>query len=337
MKKALVLIVLSALFCSHDMYLKLSTYFLPPDTEAELQLYNGTFHQSDNVIDRDRMVDVSLLGGGKRMHPDTAQWSEEEGVTLLSFRTGAPATWVAGVSTRPRSIEMAAEDFNNYLEHDGVTDMLEARREQGKLGQDAVEKYSKHVKAIFQVGEQRSADWKEQLGYPIEFVPLRNPYELQEGEKLQVQLLWQGKPLAGQLVYANSVTTAYEHTHADGTTHSHEPTRVDSAVHSQEAEADTHQHDAQAFRTNEQGVLTLPSVSAGLWYLRTIHLVESAEEGLTHESNWATLTFEVPHTHDHEMDADTASGELPPYVLWAGLLLLIVGLGVYEYFRRSKA
>ncbi len=360
MKKAFLLSALALLLCSHDMYLKLSTYFLPPDTEVELQLFNGTFQQSDNVIDRSRMQDVSLVGRGERLHPDTAQWSEEEGATLLSFRTGAAGTWVAGVSTRPRRIELAAEDFNDYLEHDGVLDMLEARRDKGVLDQDAVEKYAKHVKAIFQVGEERTDDWQAELGYPIEFVPLQNPYGLREGQALKVKLLWQGEPLAGQLVYANSVaaTHTHEHTQADGTTHSHthEHTHADGSTHSHAhehatedssrhthshdavpADSSVHQHEATSFRTDERGVFTLPALSAGIWYLRTIYLVESGAPGLTHESNWATLTFEIPHTHEPAADAEPALGSESSYVLWAGLLLLIVGLGVYEYFRRRAS
>jgi uncharacterized GH25 family protein len=336
MKKILLLSSLALLLCSHDMYLKLSTYFLPPNTEVQLQLYNGTFQQSDNVIDRSRMQDVSLLRHGERIHPDTAQWSEEAGVTLLSFQTGAAGTWVAGVSTRPRSIELAAADFNNYLEHDGVLDMLQWRKENDALDQDAVEKYAKHVKTIFQVGEGRTADWQTRLGYPIEFVPLQNPYELQEGDPLEVQLLWQGEPLSGQLVYANSVPSPHTHTHADGTAHSH--THEEDAPHTHEhtpADGSPHQHEAASFRTNEEGIIRLPSLSPGIWYLRTIHLALSEEPGLTHESNWATLTFEIGHPQQSTADAGSAVEAFPAYLLWIGLLLLIVGLGGYEYFRRK--
>lgn len=46
------------------MFLKLDSYFLEPDKPALIRLYNGTFDKSDNVIDRNRMADVSLVGGG---------------------------------------------------------------------------------------------------------------------------------------------------------------------------------------------------------------------------------------------------------------------------------
>ncbi|MBO6533930.1 MAG: DUF4198 domain-containing protein, partial [Muricauda sp.] len=89
------------LFCSHDMFLKLDNYFLEPNTQATIQLFNGTFEKSENVIDRNRMLDVSLVGNGQRIQVDSTQWTERDSITFLNFTTGSPGTWVAGVSTAP--------------------------------------------------------------------------------------------------------------------------------------------------------------------------------------------------------------------------------------------
>jgi uncharacterized GH25 family protein len=349
MKKYTLLLLTLVLFCSHDMYLKFDTYFLQPNTEVTLKLFNGTFEKSDNVIDRNRMTEVSLVGGGQHLHPDTTQWSEQDDMTLLTFKTGQAGTYVAGVSTRARSIELAAEDFNSYLEHDGVLDMLASRKENNTLDQDAVEKYSKHVKAIFQVGDQRSNDWQTNFGYPIEFVPLSNPYHLHEGEPLQVQLLRNGQPLANQLVYANSVGPAHshehKHEHADGSSHDHDHDHADGgeATHDHDHEdngSTDHQHtDGQQLRTDANGIVSVNTDRDGIWYLRTIHLVETEEEGLTHESNWATLTFEVGNRHSHGPDTHThdedVAGGIPSSVYWIGSLVLVVGL--FFWFNRKKA
>ena len=315
------------LFSSHDMYLKLDTYFLKADTQSSIQLFNGTFERSDNTIDRNRMVDASLFGNGQRIQIDTNQWSDEGETTILSFKTGAAGTWVAGVSTRPRNIEMDAEAFNDYLEHDGVLDMLEWRKQNNALNQDAVEKYSKHVKTIFQVGDQLSGDFQAQLGYPLEFVPLANPYDMHPGHFMQFELLWQGQPLANQLVYVGKPDTQSGHTHADGTTHSH----------NHEGEED-HQHDLLQLRTDADGLLSLNIDQKGIWYLRTIYLVESEEEGLTHESNWATISFQIGDGYhhqvaeDHDHDHEEGLG-IPAYVYWGGSLILFLGL--FFWFNRK--
>ena len=432
MKRKLLALMAFLLLSSHDMYLKMDTYFFEPNSEATIQLFNGTFEKSENVIDRDRMVDVSLIGKGERMRAKTSQWREKDSITLLDFTTGEPGTWVAGVSTAPRNIEMDAEAFNSYLEHDGVLDMLEYRRENGELEEDAIEEYSKHVKTIFQVGEQRSDDWKTALGYPIEFVPLSNPYDLNTGDTLQVQLLYEGKPLADQLVYTDYKATGdghshgeesghsrgeghdngekaghiqeKAHTHDDASAHSHEGdhkanedahahshgeksehshgeahshgaagehthesghshgqegahTHDDGNAHSHGKEGDhthdtdqkhshkneeaneeeTHQHTSGSqLRTDGQGTVTVPLTADGIWYLRTINLVKSEAEGLTHESNWATLTFEVVHGHgeDTHTHDETDEAGIPSYVFWVGSIVLLSGL--FFFFNRGK-
>ena len=274
MKKFFFLTLAIIVLSSHDMFLKMDGYFLKPNSPSVIHLYNGTIDVSENVITRDRMIDVSIVGNGARLRPDTTYWPElDSTITVLNFTSGDPGTWVAGVSTKARNIELSAEDFNAYLEHDGVLDILESRKTNGTIDSSAVEKYSKHVKAIFQVGDRRSEDWKTPLNYPIEFVPLMNPYDLTIGDDLLVQLLRNGKPLPDQLVYTGFSNGS--HSHQDG------------------ADQTEHQHDENQIRTDADGIAKISLDHGGQWYVRTIHMVTSKESGLTHESNWATLTFEV--------------------------------------------
>lgn len=344
MRKILIALVALILFSSHDMYLKLDTFFLPPNTSAKIELYNGTFDKSENVIARNRMIDVSLVGNGVRTAVDTTQWSEQENTTVLNFTTGAPGTWVAGVSTRARNIEMEAEAFNNYLVHDGVVDMLEWRKENNAIDQDAVEKYSKHVKTIFQVGEKRTDDWQTALGYPIEFIPLSNPYDLHAGDMLKMKLLREGEPLSNQLIYVDSDQTAHSHgddhghAHGDGEAHTHG--EDGEHAHGEDGEGEGHSHTSAAqYRTDARGEFSFKVAADGIWHVRTIHLVESEEPGNTHESNWATLTFQVDHgqAHSHaEADHSHAEGHeagIPAYVYWGGSLVVLAGL--FFWFNRK--
>ncbi|WP_047545530.1 DUF4198 domain-containing protein [Psychroserpens sp. Hel_I_66] len=397
MKNKILLVLLFILLCSHDMYLKMETYFLKPNQDAIINLYNGTFEKSENVIDRDRMLDVSLIGSGERISLDEDHWSEKDSITILNFKTGNEGTWVAGVSTKPREIAMEADAFNNYLEHDGVLDMLESRRENNTIDQNTVERYSKHVKAIFQVGDKKSKDWSTVLGYPIEFVPKSNPYDAKTGDSIQVLLLRDGAPLSNQLIYANFKPTSHGHTHDHQEAHSHvdeqahthgdeshshanNNTQAHSHTHEQQQESHSHEDDAEAhshshgnensshthgnsseekknntsleeteahvhtsgtkLRTDNNGIINVKLTADGIWYLRTIHLIENNESGLTHESNWATLTFEVQHGHDsdgHTHSKDTHTHEesnIPNYVYWIGSIL-VIGL-LFFMFNRKK-
>lgn len=264
----LMLLVVGTL-SAHDMFLKLSTYFLAPNSEATVALINGTFDQSENVITRDRMLDVSIVNGeGAVQHPDTSQWRDDGKQALLDFTTGGAGTYLVGVSTAPRMIELSAKDFNDYLRHDGVMDVLAAREEEGTLDQPARERYSKHVKALVQVGDMRSDTYSHRLGYPIEIVPQQNPYALGTGDALEVLVLRAGEPVADQIVYAS-----YEGHHAHG--------------------ADGEHHEAVQTRTDGAGLARIPLDHGGRWYVRLIHMVPVDEPDVDYESNWATLTFEV--------------------------------------------
>lgn len=322
MKKLIYLPLIAialVLFSSHDMYLKLNNYFLDTFTKSTVELFNGTFDKSENVIDRDRMTDVSILQNGERFHPSEDSWYEKDSITYLDFETQSEGTYVIGLSTRARTIEMDAEAFNDYLKHDGVLDLLEKREADGTLDTGAVELYSKHVKTIVQVGEALSDDWMTALNYPIEFIPLENPYDIHVGHKLPVQLFANQEPLASQLVYLGYKAPSTTHTH-DGSTHTHDSD-------------ESHEHnDLQQFRTNKNGVIDLPIDREGVWYLRTIHLVELADSEHTHESNWATLTFAVGEGHSHE-HSEEGHDEIPTYYFIVASILLIALL---FFFFRSR-
>nr|WKN40281.1 DUF4198 domain-containing protein [Tunicatimonas sp. TK19036] len=272
MKRLPLLFILFIALSAHDLFIKLDTYFLKPNQKAQLYLFNGTFETTENEISRDRMQHVQLVGPAGKQVPEEAQWTDRNKATYLSFKTGVAGTYVAGVSVKPGTIALSADEFNEYLKHDGVLDVLASREKQKQLTQPSRELYAKHVKAIFQVGDELSEHYKDVLGYPVEFVPQQNPYALHEGDELEVQLLENGKPLANHYVYAG-FSEAAKHSHAH-----------------QEAE---HHHDEVQQKTDKKGMVSIKLEHEGQWYLRCIRMVESKSDTLDYESNWATLTFEV--------------------------------------------
>ena len=319
MKNKFYLLLALVVLCSHDLYLKLDSYFLEPNTMYQLKLFNGTFDESENIITRDRILDASFVGNNERKSIAEEKWYDIDSTeTALNFKAENSGTWLVGVSTKARNIEMTAEKFNSYLEHDGVLDMLKERKRTNALNDNAVEKYSKHVKAIFQVGDSLTNDWKTVLNYPIEFIPQENPYAKHTGDSLKVQLLSNGKPLANQLVYADYRASENGHSHS----HSHDES------HSHDDENHTHTA-GQQLRTNENGEVVVNLTNDGFWFVRTIHLVNSSEEGLTHESNWATLTFEVTHQHEHSYKKG-----IPDYIFWI-ISLVVIG-GMFIYFSKKN-
>ena len=259
----LALIVTAAsVLAAHDLFLKPDSHFLDPNTPVRMPVLNGTFQLSENSITPDRVSDISVVETGRRRRMDTGAWAATGDTSFLSFRTGSDGTGVAGVSTLPRELDLAAKDFNDYLEHDGVLDVLEARRRDGQLTEDARERYSKHVKAVFQVGGRRSPGFDVVLGYPAELVPLDNPYALGSDETLRVRCLVDGNPVAGQLVLwgGEDVSGSFQE---------------------------------RSTRSDASGVAVVRIDKPGKWYVKFINMVPSDEDGLDYVSKWATLTFQV--------------------------------------------
>lgn len=351
MRKILFLVFAIFLLCSHDLYLKMDSYFLDVNQEAVLSLYNGTFEKSENIIARNRIQDASLVINGERKAIDSTQWIDKDTtITQLVFTPHKEGTYLAGVSTKPRNIELSADKFNSYLKHDGILDMLEARKTKGLLEDDAVESYQKHVKAIYQVGAENTNDWSTVLGYPIEFVPKENPYEKYSGESLALQLLLDGKPLPNQLVYADYLKDENSHSH-ESETHSHDHGKT-THTHSDSDNNQTHTHShddvkqeehshtsGQQMRTNEEGIVEVQLPEDGIYYVRTIYMTTVAnDEVLTHESKWTTLTFEVTHKHgaDTHTHADDHHHE-SSFSTWVFVLGSVLVVGILFFVFRKKS
>ncbi len=270
-KIALSLIALISLtiLSGHDLFIKLDSFYLKPATETLIYVYNGTFGGSEATLARNRMVDVSLINPGEPIiHPDSSLWFEENNKTVLRIKTGKEGTGVLGVSTSTRVGEFTPDSFISNMKHEGLLDVFEDRKKSGEDTTPVRKKYSKHVKAIFQVGEKRSEEYKTELGYPIEFVPTTNPYELIIGDELAMKLLIDGKPVEREMVYAS-----YN----------------DKFGHAEDGAA----LDVYQIKTDKEGVVKVKITNAGHWYFRTVNLVKSIPSDADYISISASITFEI--------------------------------------------
>jgi hypothetical protein len=263
---AIAAFFLMIVISSHELFLKSDSYFLQEGKPAVLYLFNGTFDSSENSITTDRITRARISGPDFDFFPKDSDYYEKGKATYLKFIPGKRGTYVAGISTLPRMIELSAAEFKEYLEHEGLDHVIADRENKGVSGKPAQEKYSKHVKAILQVDQKRTDHYSTELGYPIEFIPLNNPYDLKVGDRAAFKLRVNGKPLPGQGVHISS--------RHDG---------VDPFAKEIPG------------KTDEKGEFSFEITETGHWYVATIHMIESTEENVDYESNWATITFEIDH------------------------------------------
>lgn len=247
---------------AHDLFLKLDTYFVPPHTAVRVAVLNGTFAASEGAVAPARLRDLSIAGATRRTELSRDHWKPAGDTTWLTVRTSAAGTYVLGASLLPREIALSGDEFNAYLREDGIPDVLDDRTRRGELTRAVRERYQKHVKAIFQVGDARTPAFGTVFGYPAEIVPLANPYERRVGDTLAIRCLVDDRPVAHQLVISGG------------------------------------EHDGKAMdevraRSDSSGVARFALHSAGRWYIKFIHMVPVSGDSVNYESKWATLTFEV--------------------------------------------
>jgi hypothetical protein len=245
------------------MFLRPTRHFAPENAEVRIRVLNGTFVRSENSIARNRLADVSVVSPTRRSPLDTAEWSVTGDTSTFHIHTRGAGTYVVGVSTKPNMIELSADDFNLYLKEDGIPDILDARQRAGELQKPAKERYSKHVKTLVQVGQDRSDHYATVMGYPAELVPMENPYSLSAGGTLRVRTLVDGKPAGNQYVLYGGRT------------------ENDDGI------------EQKSTRSNAEGIASIPVSQGGTWYVKFINMVPVKGDSVTHESKWATITFQV--------------------------------------------
>lgn len=267
MKKCALLLASSlivSLVVAHDMWLEPHKFFVSPGEIVTIQNGNGTIYKvSENAVTPDRVSSVALMGPeGEIRQLDKLDVSGN----YLEFQVDlqSPGNYWVGLATRSRPIQLTGDEFNEYLEHDGLPHVLKERKEKGISDRAEIEQYSKYVKTYLQVGEERSQNFSVPLGLEIEIVPQRNPYSLGVGQELPIQVLFRGAPLEGFVVHAG-----FEGQESEG-------------VHSY---------------TDAEGRATITLGGAGKWYIRGIHLFQVDAADHSYESYWATLTFAVAPEH----------------------------------------
>lgn len=262
---AVLIIATGAVAWAHDMFLRPDRMFVAENARVLVRLLNGTFSQSENSITRDRLADVAIVSTTGRAKLDTAQWTVAGDTSTFTLETGAAGTYVLGTSTNPNIIELTGAEFNEYLESDGIPDELDARRKEGLLESPAKERYHKHVKALLQVGAERSGSYATVLGYPAEIVPMQNPYSAKARDTLRLRLYYRGQPVPNQYVQYGGRTARGARIEQQGT------------------------------RGDRNGIVRIPLSQAGTWYVKFIHMRRLTDdpEGATHESTWASIAFGV--------------------------------------------
>lgn len=159
------------------------------------------------------------------------------------------------------------QEFVDYLVHEeldpaGFREHMGERAEQG-------EAYARGMKSLVRVGAVLDGDlYGRELGQKLEILLLQNPYALDFGDQIEARILFDGEPLAGELVFA------YTETPSGGVT------KLRS-------------------RTDDDGVARFPIDQTGAWLIKLVHIRPCAPESEVEclfadwESYWSSYSFAI--------------------------------------------
>jgi uncharacterized GH25 family protein len=186
---------------AHDTWLRSAPRQAPGATAVFALTSSGSFPEPDHAIEPGR-VERSLCRVAGQEVPLRAGSRSRQALRLRA-RGLAAGVAACGVSLKPRTLELKAEDVAHYLEEVGAQDTIGAAWKARGAGAAWRETYAKHAKACTRVGDRGDGSWREPLGLDFELVPLSDPTGLTPGATLEVRLLKAGQPLRGLAVRAS--------------------------------------------------------------------------------------------------------------------------------------
>lgn len=165
-------------------------------------------------------------------------------------------------ASNPSLAHLESDAFRAYLVEEGLTEALAVVKASPALGRPIRELFERCAKALVAVGGSSKGASSQRMGLALELVPLVDPFGLEPGGRLALQLLRDGVPLAKVRV------SAYRR-EAPG-----------SVVHA---------------TTDADGRVTLPLAKPGGWLVKAVAIQKAARRsGADWHSLWATLTFALP-------------------------------------------
>jgi uncharacterized GH25 family protein len=99
-------------------------------------------------------------------------------------------TVVLSLQTKNSFRDVKAEDFNEYLQQNGLTDILDYRKKNGDTIKAGLENYQHNAKTILQVGHRTNNIYKQKTGLPIDMIPSEHPYTVSKDGNFKVKVFF---------------------------------------------------------------------------------------------------------------------------------------------------
>lgn len=256
----LIVCAISSLVSAHEFWLEPDKFYFKIGETARVSFRVGEgFIGEAWKVKPDRIACIGHQADGK-VH-DLMHMVKDSVTESISVLLAEEGTHLLVLESKSAFIKLDGAKFTEYLQEDGLDEILYAREKAGISGDSATELYSRHTKLILQAGTVTDDDFKGNLNLPIEIIPEKNPAALKKGDPIAFTILYEGKPLFGAKV---KVWNKYNHRIS-----------VQNIFSQQDGRIETHVS------------------NPGAWMVSVIKMVPSKDPKAKYRSYWGTLVFGV--------------------------------------------
>ena len=277
MKKLLVasLLCTASLAQAHDLWVTAPATLSPSETlKADLS-YSHDFPYPDEIpADRLHIFEPLHITSPDGTKKDLVQ--QGKNYQYVSESQLAKGSYVITANYRPTFWSEFADD--TWAQGDLTKNPTAVACQQAQM-------FGKSI-VVVDGGENLEAI-RRPIGQELEIVPLANPNSAKMGKLFPVRVLFQGKPLADEIVTATADTIALMDEEA---THDHREPQIFSG------------------KTDKEGKVNIIPLVEGFWKVKVKHKTPFANQKQCHENSLsATLAMQIgtkrvdiskPHTHD---------------------------------------
>ena len=253
------------LFCSpafaHEFWIEPSKFRPEVGEKVELRLRVGEQFEGQPAPRKNDRIKVFAYFAPHEGAP-IAISGPDDADPAGGMEIAKPGLYILGFHNTPSRIELEPEKFEEYLKGDGLDWVIAERKRLGESDKPGRELYSRCAKALLSAGDSDGKGFDRRFDFPLEFIPQSNPSAVKAGDKLDVLLLFNQKPISGVKVSAMRRGA------------------FDKAV---------------SARTDANGVVRLPLDEPGLWLIFAVHMTRAENDAdADWQSFWASLTFKQP-------------------------------------------
>ncbi len=222
------------------------------------------FPESDSAVKPERVADFRLIAPDYSV-PMT-NYRVEENSLIADVPAANNRFFYAALALRAHPITLEATKFGGYIKEENAEAAVKPNFVFGRTTAPQRESYTKFAKVLLENECAPAVDISKLVaGHRLEIIPQTAPSNIGGSRKLPVQILFDGKPLAGLRVSSGS------------------------------AEANGGRYSAHAL-TDANGLTEVQIQNAGHCFVRT-HFIRPHfdQENFEWESFWASVTFRVSH------------------------------------------